>query len=133
MVAVGTAVTLGLTVVGVPLALPLGILYGICEFVPVAGPIVGAIFGLLIAFTQGPQVMLYAALIYLVVQFAEGHFILPMVQKWAVSLPPAMGLLGVVVFGLIFGVPGVLFAMPLLVVTATLVRKLYVEPMERGG
>ena len=57
----------------------------------------------------------------------EGNVIMPLVQKWAVALPPAMGLLAVVAFGLLFGMAGVLFAVPLMVVVMTLVQKLYVE------
>jgi predicted PurR-regulated permease PerM len=41
-----------------------------------------------------------------------------------------MGLLGAVVFGILFGPVGVLFAMPLLVVVVSLVEDLYVRPME---
>ena len=51
----------------------------------------------------------------------------PLVQQWAVSLPPALTLISVVVFGLLFGIVGVIFAAPLMVTVMVLVRKLYVE------
>lgn len=125
MVAVLTGV--GLTLVGVPLAIPLGILSGLLDFVPVVGPFIGAAPGLLIAFAQGPHVALYAAGVYVTVQFLEGHFVLPLAQRWAVSLPPALALLSIVGFGLLFGPMGVLFAIPLTVVTIVLVQELYVR------
>jgi predicted PurR-regulated permease PerM len=50
-----------------------------------------------------------------------------------VALPPALGLIGVVVFGLLFGVLGVLFATPLMVVVMVLTQKLYVEAALRDG
>jgi predicted PurR-regulated permease PerM len=78
-------------------------------------------------FTQGPQEALYVALLYLAINQIEGNVIMPVVQKWAVALPPALGILSVVAFGLLFGIPGVLFAVPLMVVVITLVQKLYVE------
>jgi predicted PurR-regulated permease PerM len=49
------------------------------------------------------------------------------VQRWAVALPPALGLVGVVIFGLLFGILGVLFATPLMVVVMVMVQKLYIE------
>jgi predicted PurR-regulated permease PerM len=113
----------------VPLAIPLGILSGILEFVPVVGPLVAAIPGILIAFTQSPETALYAALVYFGVQFVEGNFVMPIAQRWAVSLPPALSLIGIVGFGLLFGLMGVLFAMPLLVVVVTMIDKLYVSRM----
>jgi predicted PurR-regulated permease PerM len=132
MVMVGVLTAIGLAIAGVPLAIPLGILSGLLDFVPVIGPFAGAIPGILIAFAQGPQVALYAVLVYVTVQFLEGHLVLPLAQKWAVSLPPALGLLSIVGFGLVFGLVGVLFAMPLTVVAIVLVQELYVSRLGPG-
>ena len=129
MLMVGTATALGLWAVGVPLAIPLGILIGILDFVPVIGPFAAAIPGVLIAFSKSPETALWAALVYFSVQFLEGHLVLPLTQRWAVKLPPALGLLGIVAFGLLFGLMGVLFAMPLTVVLVVLVQRLYVAPI----
>jgi predicted PurR-regulated permease PerM len=130
MLVVGVLTGIGLTLLGVPLAVPLAILMMLLDFVPMIGPFVAAIPGVLIAFSQSPQLGLYAALVYLGVQFVEGNIVMPLAQKWAVSVPPALSLLGIVAFGLVFGVIGVLFAMPLLVVTMVLVQKLYIEPLD---
>ena len=73
------------------------------------------------------EVALYAALVYFAVQFIEGNVIMPVVQKWAVHLPPVLGLLSIVAFGLVFGVMGILFAVPLTVVAVVLVKKLWIQ------
>lgn len=130
MTVVGIATGIGLSLAGVPMPFALGLLSGLLDFVPVVGPLVAAVPGVLVAFTQGPDIALWAIAVYVAVQFTEGHFIVPLVQRWAVSLPPAMGLLGAVVFGILFGPIGVLFAMPLLVAAVSLVEDLYVRPME---
>jgi len=91
---------------------------------------VAAIPGILIAFSQGPQVAVYAALVYFAVQFVEGHLVIPLAQEWAVSLPPVLGLLSIVAFGLVFGFIGVLFAMPLTVVAVVLVKRLWMDNPE---
>jgi predicted PurR-regulated permease PerM len=127
MATVGLLTGLGLWLVGVPLAIPLGILTAILDFVPLVGPLIAAIPGLLIAFAQGPHVAVYAALVYLGAQFIEGHLVIPLAQKWAVKLPPVLGLLAIVAFGLLFGLIGVLFAMPLTVVLVVLVERLWVR------
>ena len=127
MLFVGVVTTIGLWIAGVPLAIPLGILSGVLDFVPVIGPFIAAIPGVLIAFAQGPQVALYAVIVYVAVQFIEGHLVIPIAQKWAVSMPPALALISIVAFGVVFGLPGVLFALPLTVVAMVLVQKLYVE------
>ena len=130
MLFVGVVTGIGLWAVGVPLALPLAILMMLLDFVPVIGPFMAAIPGVLIAFSHSPQMALYAAMVYLGVQFIEGHLVMPLAQKWAVALPPALALLGIVAFGLVFGLIGVLFAMPLLVVAMVMVQKLYVAAIE---
>lgn len=127
MVCVGVLTGLGLWALGIPLALSLGILAGALDFVPYIGPIAAALPAFLMGLTQSPNLALYVALLYVVVQQIKGNVIVPLAQRWAVSLPPALGIISVIVFGLIFGVPGLLFATPLMVVTLVLVRKLYIE------
>jgi predicted PurR-regulated permease PerM len=127
MVIVGLLTTIGLWAVGVPLAIPLGILSAILDFVPLVGPLLAAIPGILVAFSQGPEIAAYAALVYLGVQFVEGNVVMPLVQKWAVHLPPVLGLLSIVAFGIVFGVMGILFAVPLTVVVVVLVKRLWIQ------
>jgi predicted PurR-regulated permease PerM len=127
MLLVGVLTAIGLWIAGVPLAIPLGVLSAILDFVPFVGPLLAAIPGILVAFAQGPEVAAYAALVYFGVQFVEGNVIMPVVQKWAVHLPPVLGLLSIVAFGLVFGVMGVLFAVPLTVVAVVLVQKLWIQ------
>ena len=54
---------------------------------------------------------------------------MPWVQRWAVELPPVLGITAAVIFGLLFGLPGVILATPLMVVAMVLVQTLYVEGM----
>lgn len=130
MTTVGLLTGIGLWFVGVPNAAVLGLVAGLLEFVPILGPIVAAVPGILLALAVGPETALYAALVYFGVQQLEGGLIMPLAQKWAVHLPPALALITVVLFGVLFGVPGVLFATPLTVVIMVLVRRFYLERRE---
>jgi hypothetical protein len=65
-------------------------------------------------------------MVCLAVQQFEGYVIQPFVQRWAIALPPALGLIAVIVFGAAFGPLGVVFAVPLMVVMMLLVQRLYV-------
>ena len=127
MLFLGTLTGVGLYLIGVPVAFALGILSGISVFVPYIGPLVAIIPGLLIALSVSPTLALYAGLVYLVAQQLEGNVALPLLQRWTVSMPPAMSLLAIVAFGLLFGLWGVLFATPLAVVSLRIVRMAYVE------
>jgi predicted PurR-regulated permease PerM len=81
----------------------------------------------LLAFTEGPRAALHVALLCVAIQQIEGHVLMPLAQKWAVQLPPALAIAAAVVFGMLFGFVGVLFATPLMVVTVVMVQRLYVE------
>lgn len=133
MMFVGLATGIGLTLLDVPLALTLALLAFLLDFVPYFGPIVAGLLSVLVAFTVSPQVALYVALLALAIQQVEGNLLLPLAQRWSVSLPPVLGLVAVVAFGSLFGLMGVLFATPLMVTLMVLVRELHVKRMEAGA
>ena len=127
MLVVGALTFVGLAALGVPLALSLATIAGLLEFVPFVGPILAAIPALLIAFSVDPATALSVAILYFAIQQVEGYVLMPLVQRWAVALPPALGALSVVVFAVLFGLPGVFFAVPLTIVAMVLVRELYLD------
>lgn len=127
MAFVGTLVYIGLWFVGVPAAAALGLILALCNFVPLIGPFIGAIPGLLLALAQGPDVLLPAAIVYLVAQQLEGNVLTPLVQKQAVSIPPALLLFALAALGVLFGIVGVIVAAPLAVVLYMLVTLLWTK------
>jgi predicted PurR-regulated permease PerM len=132
MLLMGVAVAVGLSLLGMPLALALGLIAGLLEFVPFFGPIASGLLAVLIAFSLGPTQALYVALLFVVLQQFEGSLLVPLIQRWTVSLPPVLGLLAVVVFGALFGVSGVVLGTPLMVVIVVLVKQLYIEGLLEG-
>jgi predicted PurR-regulated permease PerM len=127
MIFVGVTVTIGLSIIGVPLAIVLGFIAGVSDFVPIIGPIFALIPALLLAFSDSPQTALYTALLYLVVQQIEGNLLTPLIQRKMVSIPPALIILSVVAFGLVFGIAGVILATPLAVIAMVFVGMFYVQ------
>jgi predicted PurR-regulated permease PerM len=123
---IGILTGLGLWLLGVPSPIALGLLAGLLEFVPIVGPIAAAVPAILIAFTQSLELALWTLGLFVVIQQLEGNVVQPMVQKYAVDLPPALLLFSVVAGGYLFGIVGILFAAPLTVATYVLVRRLYV-------
>lgn len=127
MTVVGLLTWLGLTVIGVPSALALGVLAGLLEFVPFIGPILSAVPAILLAFAESPETAIWTALLFLAIQQFEGNVLEPLVQQRAVDLPPALLLFALVAGGLVFGIAGVILAAPLTVVLYVLVKRLYVQ------
>jgi predicted PurR-regulated permease PerM len=133
MLFVGGATALGLLALSVPLALAIGLISGLLAFIPFFGALVGGGLAVLVAFMEGPQTALHVLILCVAIQQVEGHVLMPLVQRWAVALPPVLGLMSTLVFGVLFGVIGVLFATPMMVVVMTWVQCLYVERLADPG
>ena len=127
MLIVGTATSIGLSLLGVPLALILGIIAGLLDFVPYLGPIMAGVPAVLIAFSISPDLALYTVLLFTGVQLVEGYVLQPLIESRAVDLPPALTIVMQLVFGTLFGFAGVALATPLAAALKVLVQMLYVE------
>jgi predicted PurR-regulated permease PerM len=127
MLIVGALTGFGLWAIGIGAPLALGLIAGTLAFVPFIGPILASVPGILVAATQGPMPVLYAALLYIGVHFIEGNLLNPLVQAEVVKLPPVVTLFAALIFGLLFGPIGVLLAAPLTVVLLVAVNCLYIE------
>jgi predicted PurR-regulated permease PerM len=127
MVVVGTLTAVGLTVLGVPLALILGMIAGLLDFIPYLGPLMAGVPAVLIAFTHSPEMALYTMGLFGVIQLIEGYLLQPLIEQKTVALPPALTIVMQVLFGTLFGLAGVALATPLTAVLAVLVTMLYVQ------
>lgn len=130
MIIIGIVTAIGLLLMKMPLALSLGVIAGILDFIPNIGPIVAAVPAVLLAFSQGLSQVLYVILLYFVIQHVEAYLLLPVIQQRTVNLPPALVLITQVLIGVPLGVLGLMLATPLTLVVMILVQKLYIEPME---
>jgi Predicted permease len=127
MIFVGVAVTIGLALLGIPMALALGILAGLLDFVSYIGPIAAAVPAVLVALVQSPADALYVIVLYVIVQQVEGYVVAPIVQSRAVHLEPAVSITAQVALGLLVGPIGVLLAIPLTAAGLVVVKMLYLE------
>lgn len=109
----GTVIFIGLSLVGVPLALLLGLTAGLFAFIPNIGPIASGILIIAVGFSAGTTAGLEAIGVYLTVQVLD-NFISPMIEKRAVDLAPAVVLAAQLLFGVLFGILGVTLADPII-------------------
>lgn len=118
---------IGLWLLGIPLALILGILAGLLAFVPYVGSVTAAVPAILIGLAQSPQRALYVILLYLGIHLVEGYILVPLMQRRMVHMPPALTLAAQVIMGTLFGIVGLALATPLVAGSIAALRMLYVE------
>jgi predicted PurR-regulated permease PerM len=133
MLAVGLAFGIALSIIGVPSSIVLGIIAALLEFVPLIGPVIATIPAMLEALTQGISTVIWVGVAFLVIQQLESNLLVPMLQKRAVKLPPVVALFATVIFGVLFGVVGLIFAVPLIVVVMIAVQEIYVKDILGGA
>lgn len=127
MAALAVASIVGLALLGIPLALALGLLAGVLLFVPYLGSIAAAIPALLIALTVSPMHVVYVVVLYIGIHLAEGYLLTPLLQRRAVDTPALLVLGSQLIAGALWGVLGFMFATPLVASLLVAIRMLYVE------
>lgn len=124
MAALASIYTVGLAIIGLDLALLLGVTAGILSFVPYLGLIVGIGFAGVAAFLQFhewfPVVMV--ALVFGVAQAIEGTVLTPRFVGERIGLHPVAVIFAVLAGGQLFGFTGVLLALPVAAVVMVLLR-----------
>ena len=116
VVALIDAVGIGLSafLLGVPLAVPIGILVFLGAFVPIVGAVLTGIVAVVIALAyNGPWIALAMLAMVLIVQQVEGHVLQPFLMGSAVKVHPLAVVLVVAGGAMVGGIPGALFAVPL--------------------
>jgi len=110
---VGVMSSVGLWLIDLPFWLLIGMIAGFFNLVPLIGPYIGGVPAVLIALTTAqPSTAIWAALVLLIVQQIDNHFISPLVMKRAVKLHPVVVMVVLLLGGSLFGFFGLLVAVP---------------------
>ena len=127
MTIVGVLSGIGLWLLGIPLALTLGVLAGLFTFIPYVGAIVSAVPAILMALLVDVSHVLYVVLLYLGIHTVEGYILSPLIQERTVYIPPMLMLAALTAMTILLGIPGLIIATPLTATVLVLIKKTYIE------
>jgi len=132
MLALATIYTIGLSLIGLELALLLGVIAGIVSFVPYLGLIVGIGLAGMAAFFQFHELfpVLMVVLVFGVAQAIEGMVLTPRFVGERIGLHPVAVIFAVLAGGQLFGFTGVLLALPVAAVVMVLLRHAHKHYLE---
>lgn len=108
----GVFIYIGLSILGIPLALAISFLAAIFNLVPYLGPIIGVIPAILLGFTISPLRALLAVLVFIIANQIEGNILGPYILSKSTDLHPVTVLLSILAGAGILGLVGALFAVP---------------------
>jgi predicted PurR-regulated permease PerM len=130
MLVTGVGSYVGLTLIGVPFALPLGIFAFLTEAIPIAGPIIAGVVMILVALTESPGAAVLTLILVAIIQQAESLVLVPVIQGRLISISPVVALLAVLAGSAIADIPGAILAIPVVAI-ATLVIDDVILPWRR--
>lgn len=113
----GCLFLVSMTIFRFPYALVISVLIAMTALIPIVGAFIGCAVGAFLILMTDPFQALWFVVLFLVLQQVEGNLIYPHVVGNSVGLPSIWVLVAVTVGGSLFGVPGMLFFIPL---TATI-------------
>lgn len=126
-VIVGVLTYIGLTILGIPFALPLALIAGVMEVIPLIGPIVSAVPAILVGLTISPVMCFAVVALFFIVQQLENHLIVPMVMSKVVGLQPAAVIIALLIGAKLDGIGGAFLAIPVVLVIKIIVKDFIAE------
>ena len=108
---------------GVPMAALLGLLTGLLAFLPNIGAPISGLLMTLVGFSVSNETGLFCVVVYFTVQTVDGNIIVPMVAKRTADLAPALVLGAQLMFGLLFGILGLMLADPIVAMLKILLER----------
>ena len=120
----GLLYSFGFAVLRVPLALTIGMISGFLNFVPYLGTLTGLV--LAVSFTAlnggGPGRLMGVLTVFVIVQSVEGYYLTPKLLGESLNLHPLVVLLGLVIGGNLFGLLGIILAVPVVAAATVILR-----------
>lgn len=121
MLVVGLLTFFGLTLLGVPYAVPLALLAGLLEILPNIGPTIAAIPAITVAYlTLGPVMAGAVLILNLIVQQLENNLLVPHIMKASADVNPLASIVVILIGLKLGGVVGALLAVPLYILIRTI-------------
>ncbi|WP_066790869.1 AI-2E family transporter [Chloroflexus islandicus] len=125
--------SVGLSVLGVPFAITIGIVGGLLEIVPYLGGALAVVLAVVSALQVSPWLALWVIIFHVIVVELESHVIAPALYGKVIGVHPALMLIALLVGAKAGGVLGVFFAIPVTVVVLAVVQELRRDPAEAAS
>ncbi len=122
---VGILTTIGYMIIGLPYAAVMGLFAGIFEIVPYLGPVLGAIPAGIIAILHSPSKLLASIMVMVIVQQLESNIFTPKIMGDHLGMHPVYIILSLWLAGASFGIAGMFFAVPAVLILRVLIKNLY--------
>ena len=126
-VIIGTGAAIGFSIIGVPGAAFLGLLWAIAELIPGIGPFIAGVPSIVLGFVAGVDTGIVATVFTIVWSQVENNVVVPRVMSHAVKLNPLVVLVALLMGYQLLGLAGALFAVPMAAALAVIIDAFHAE------
>jgi predicted PurR-regulated permease PerM len=118
IIIVATLNTIGLFFIGIDHAILFGLMAAVLTLIPYIGILLGALLPAIFALLTKDSLWYSFSVIavFMFVQFIEGNFLTPNIVGRQVSINPFAAILGLIIGGMLLGLTGIIFALPVLAI-----------------
>jgi predicted PurR-regulated permease PerM len=105
--------SLGFYAIGLKAPLLLGFICGLTNIIPIIGPYIGGALAVLVGLVESPTTGILTTVMILVVHFIESELVVPLILSKTMNIHPVSITVGLLVFGHLFGIMGMIISTPL--------------------
>ena len=128
MFSVGFTTYIGLVVLGIPYAVPLGVLAGLLEVVPNIGPVVASVPAAVVGFGISPISGFAVIALSFLIQQVENYVLVPKIMEKSAGINPVVTLLSLLVGFRLAGIAGAILAVPVIITLRVIINEYYTSP-----
>jgi predicted PurR-regulated permease PerM len=122
----------GLLLLGIDYAILLAIIGALLNIIPYIGGIIAVLLPVLIAYTtKSPVYVLWVLILYMIVQFADNHYIMPRIVASKVRINALVSIIVVFIGGALWGVAGMFLSVPLTAIVKVIFDR--ITPLKPWG
>ena len=132
-VILGVLCTLGMLILGIPYAGPVGALTALTAFIPIVGAFIGGFVGAVLIVAIDPIKALIFIIFIIVLQQIEGNLIYPHVVGKNIGLPSIWVLVAITIGGSLFGIMGMVIGLPILSIIYAIVTENTNKKLQEKG
>ena len=132
-ICVGVTYTIGYSIINLPYGVTIGMIAGLLTIIPYIGSIIGLTPALIIAFVTNPSLALQVLLVFVIEQLIESRVLQPLILGSSLKMHPVTILVILLAAGKMFGLTGLLIAVPVYAVVKVFVTHFFAWYKEYSG
>lgn len=129
----GFLTAFGLMLVGIPYAFAVGMVAGLLSILPFVGAALGLVTSVILVLVEGmgAATLVWVIVVFVLAEAIEGYILYPLILSDKLDMHPVTMLFSVLAWGSIFGIFGVLVAIPLTIIVRAIAQEFLMKPLER--